>query len=331
MFGLIRIVLIGLPALLVALAPRRWLPIGMIVWFALPVLLYAAVMGVESVTHPAMEHPLQTAFYGFMIVSPLLVIPWLVVCLLGFGIGFVLRIFIGPARVPSAPAGGSPGTTRWSPPTATTPTAPAPPRQPGIAVPPPASAGPVESRVAPDGTIRIDLAAVEWSNTHWVMSPRVTDLTNGRIVLDLWGTDWDASADFPRPRCVQLGLRRYSHRGDWAITLDLGAETWQVLSEPGHRTPLPAESLAGIAMGLEAATTRADAFFAEVQAVAAQTAGGTRRGGLAAWRSALVILAGAVVAIGVLTYVVERFRTPPTVRIIPIPPMPSGAPSPGQR
>ncbi len=271
MFGLIRIVLIGLPALLVALAPRRWLSIGMIVWFALPVLLCAAVMGVESVTHPAMEHPLQTAFYGFTIVSPLLVIPWLAVCLVGFGIGFVLRLFIGPARVPPAPAGGSPGTTGWSP-----PTTPAPPRQPGIAVPPPASAGPVESWVAPDGTIRIDLAAVEWSNTHWVMSPRVTDLTNGRVVLDLWGTDWDASVDFPRPRCVQLSLRRYRHRGDWAITLDLGAETWQVMSEPGHRTPLPAESLAGIAMGLEAATTRADAFFAEVQVVAAQTAGGTR-------------------------------------------------------
>jgi hypothetical protein len=34
-------------------------------------------------------------------------------------------------------------------------------------------------------------------HTHWVNSPRVTEIATGRVLLDLWGTDWDAFVNFP--------------------------------------------------------------------------------------------------------------------------------------
>jgi hypothetical protein len=52
-------------------------------------------------------------------------------------------------------------------------------------------------RLSPDGTIRVEIEAAEWGNSHWVYSPRVIDVPTGRVVLDLWGTDWDATVDFP--------------------------------------------------------------------------------------------------------------------------------------
>jgi hypothetical protein len=58
----------------------------------------------------------------------------------------------------------------------------------------------------------VELEAVEWSNTHWARSPRVTEIATGRVLLDLWGTDWDAWPSFPRRQTVRLSLRRY-HRG----------------------------------------------------------------------------------------------------------------------
>ncbi len=54
-------------------------------------------------------------------------------------------------------------------------------------------------RVAPDGSLRIELEGAEWSNTHWVYSPRVVEVATGRVWLDLWGTDWDATVHFPGP------------------------------------------------------------------------------------------------------------------------------------
>jgi hypothetical protein len=92
---------------------------------------------------------------------------------------------------------------------------------------------------SPDHTVRVDLAAVEWSNSHWVESPRVTDLATGRVVLDLWNTDWDATVSFPRDRCVRLGFRRYRHAGALAVEIDLVRESYRVLFPSSDPPALP--------------------------------------------------------------------------------------------
>ena len=66
-------------------------------------------------------------------------------------------------------------------------------------------------RLSPDGSIRVELAAVEWSNTHWVARPGVIEVASGRILLDLWGTDWDAGGRF-RSSAVSRWMSALSFR-----------------------------------------------------------------------------------------------------------------------
>jgi hypothetical protein len=87
-------------------------------------------------------------------------------------------------------------------------------------------------RVAPDGSLRVELQWVEWSNSHWVRSPRVIEIATGRGLLDLWGTDWDASVSFPRARAVRLSFRRYHFGGHAEVELDLAPERY-ILFESG--------------------------------------------------------------------------------------------------
>lgn len=44
---------------------------------------------------------------------------------------------------------------------------------------------PVDVCISPDDSTRMELAAAEWGATQWVRSPRVTDLSSQRVVLDL--------------------------------------------------------------------------------------------------------------------------------------------------
>lgn len=115
---------------------------------------------------------------------------------------------------------------------------------------------PAYREISPDGTIRIDLDTKEWSNSHWVNSPRVIEIATGRVLLDLWGTDWDANVSFPRARIVHLFLRRYRRGGVLAVDLDLARETYQIVLETGHEGKRPEAPLQGLAAGLEAASAR---------------------------------------------------------------------------
>jgi hypothetical protein len=105
-------------------------------------------------------------------------------------------------------------------------------------------AGLVRRCVAPDGSLKVDLEGAEWSNSHWVYSPRVEEIASGRVWLDLWGSDWHASVSFPRARAVKLNLQRY-HAGGAAIDaeLDLGSEQYR-LRAPAHASSGPLSELA---------------------------------------------------------------------------------------
>jgi hypothetical protein len=151
---------------------------------------------------------------------------------------------------------------------------------------------PLGLRMAPDGSIRVELVAVEWSNSHWVNAPRVLEAASGRVLLDLWNTDWDAEVTFPCPRMVALQLRRYAAPTRvYFAELDLATDQFLLLE---ISVPPARGRTENLRPALERASRRA------VQ----RPAGGERplvRVGqkqkfMAAW-----ILAGAILAIAALT------------------------------
>jgi hypothetical protein len=168
-------------------------------------------------------------------------------------------------------------------------------------------------RIAPDGSLRIDLVAVEWSNSHWVHSPRVTEVATGRILLDLWNTDWDAEVIFPRERCVSLALRRYQSRIHLSADLDLARDRFTIHEYAAGTSTTG--SLSTLRPALEAASLRAVA--TRAQPVIAPSRIRPRQVGLA-----MSILIGALTAIAVLSFAVVRMTPSQPQKLTPLPVMP---------
>jgi hypothetical protein len=169
-------------------------------------------------------------------------------------------------------------------------------------------------RLSPDGSIRVELAAAEWSNTHWVNSPRVIDVASDRILLDLWGTDWDAEASFPIERCVALSLRRYHFGGGCQAMLYLAGDGFAIF-EDAPAPPIRG-SLAAIVPAIEAAARRSAA---QAPRGAART---LRRVGPRQLLVTLAILIGALAAIGAISFVVVTLTQEPPPKLSTVPEMP---------
>ncbi|MDO9362645.1 MAG: hypothetical protein Q7T60_06950 [Sphingopyxis sp.] len=191
-------------------------------------------------------------------------------------------------------------------------------RRPRADLPP----GPHYRHISPDGTIRIDTEAVEWGNSHWVLTPRVIDIMSGRVVLDLWNSDWDATISYPGNRRVALDFRRYHFSGDLAIELDLENDLYRITREPGATGEFPSGPLAEAADAMEASGRRV------AELAATQDHGrpiwnpNEPHGRFAAWRTALVIFIVAAVLIGVATALSLNFAPeakPVLIRAIPKP------------
>jgi hypothetical protein len=112
---------LGVPALIAVWAPRRWRVAALILWVVSPVILLLALGGVETMRNPA-EADFGKLLYGIALIGSLLGLPWLLACLIGFGLGSLLR------RKRPAPAAGSPASS--------------------AAIPGPAAASPVAARPA---------------------------------------------------------------------------------------------------------------------------------------------------------------------------------------
>jgi hypothetical protein len=167
--------------------------------------------------------------------------------------------------------------------------------------------------VAPDGSLLVQLAAAEWSNSHWVDAPRVTEIATGRILLDLWDGDWDASVTFPRSRTVALSMRRYHFGGGLSAEIDLDREICVITSNVGETEEVP---LAEIALGLEAAFQRFG--LAGVPLTRPPPPREKRGGG--SYKPALLILIGAGLAIAAATILTERLKPPPPAqKLTPMP------------
>lgn len=156
-------------------------------------------------------------------------------------------------------------------------------------------------RISPDGAIRVDSEAVEWGNSHWVHTPRVIDTASGRVLLDLWNTDWDATVSWSGPRRVSLDFSRYHFSGDLTIELDLANESYRITREPGGDAELPSGPLAEAASAMEASGRRVAAFAAGHGAARPVWDDG-KPGPFAALRTALVILVTAAVLIAAATW-----------------------------
>lgn len=162
-------------------------------------------------------------------------------------------------------------------------------------------------RVAPDGSLLVLIEATEWSNSHWVRSPCVVAVATSRVLLDLWGSDWDAVPGFPRPGAVWLGLRRYHYGGNAEVEIDLATGRFALSGRSGPLDELiPA---------LEAAARESAALAPPRQVRPRSTA---RR-----WLVALLILAAALAAIAAVTLATLHFRDePPPRKLDSVPPMP---------
>jgi hypothetical protein len=171
-------------------------------------------------------------------------------------------------------------------------------------------------RLAPDGSVRVELAAVEWSNTHWVNSPKVIDIASDQVLLDLWNTDWDAEVSFPYALTVALRLRRYRSPGAFYVELDLANDSFALFDE-SEGPPLQGK-LGGLVLALAKASDTASRR-ARPQGSVRRT---SPRVGKPQWLVAFVILGFALAAIAAISAVVYSLETPPVVKLTPLPKMP---------
>ncbi len=168
-------------------------------------------------------------------------------------------------------------------------------------------------RVAPDGSLLVDLQAVEWSNTHWVRSPRVIEIATGQALLDLWGTDWDAGVSFPRAQSVRLHFRRYHFGGGAEAEIDLAAERYTLFGRSGTTSG----PLATLPEALEEASRR-EAAETPPRPVVARSRPSVRN-----WLVAMLILVGAFALIATATALTLYFQPKPAAqKLDAIPPMP---------
>ncbi|MEO7323463.1 MAG: hypothetical protein ABIW82_01400 [Dokdonella sp.] len=174
-------------------------------------------------------------------------------------------------------------------------------------------------RISADGSSRVDLHSVEWSNSCWVNSPRVIEIASGRVALDLWNTDWDATVSFLDGSVVRLDMIRYRRGGNASLELDLAANTYRLhcVGRDGsadHSGDL--KSLADALSGLLVSS-------AEDQVQAGPTGASPRQDAppspLAAWRTAVLILVAAMIAIVLIGFIARQSDAPVRQKLDSVP------------
>jgi hypothetical protein len=107
---------------------------------------------------------------------------------------------------------------------------------------------PNDIHISPDGSIRIEILASERRASIWVLSPRVIDTRTGAVLLNFWGTNWDAAVSWPNADTAMLELRRFNFPGTYTVLIEPKAGTYTLVG--GGQPPQP---LAGLEQGIEAA------------------------------------------------------------------------------
>src|SRR5436305_1423134 len=101
---------------------------------------------------------------------------------------------------------------------------------------------PSDVEISPDGSLRIEYEETDYAMSHWVRSPRITEIRSGEVLLDLWGgTRWDGSVRFGDTGEVLLDLRRWPGSVDgFRVRINSRARTFSFTDLPGR----PLEPLA---------------------------------------------------------------------------------------
>lgn len=299
------LIMIAVP-LIVAAAMIVWRMHGrrqkiyLLVLALFPLLLMASLLMLGAIFSPSHDSGFSNLAFGVMLIGIFAVVPWMAACTLGFFLGALLRRSYPPpepvpAETPAAAETGAPLTPALS--------------RPEPALVPPDRPQPAHQEFSPDGSIRVDIQPVEWAQGQFAATPRVVRASDGQVLCDLLGSDWDAHVAYPREAYVWLGLRRYRAPGHMFVEFDLAADRYAIalnaLEEPDE------------AGALGDVTDRLEAWWEKASATALYRADKEHPvsvgpvGRFAAWRSALVILVGAIVAIVVLTWISVKYDVDP--------------------
>lgn len=264
-----------------------------------PAILMVAVLGIGALFSPAHDSPFSQFAFAVMLIGIFAAVPWLVVCALGFAIGYAVRRKYPPAELAPVPS---------SAPSALAAEAAAVPVVLTPRIAPVDVKEPAHREFSPDGSIRVDIHPVEWASSQFAATPRVVRVADGQVLCNLLGTDWDAHVSYPREAYVWLGLRRYRSPGHLFVEFDLAADRYRIalssLEEPDEEGALRDVS-DRLELWWEKASTAAIGRGDKEHPVSVPP------GRFAAWRTALVILIGAVIAIAGLTWLSLRYDIDP--------------------
>ena len=288
MWSLVIIAAVSVPLLSAAVAPRRWLKRSMALAFIFPVILYFGIIVWELLTRPPEAGALGLAFSGFGLVSAVLTIPWLVICLVGFGIGFAIRRILRGNRDQEAPLASA--------------------------------ATAAQSVTSPESEIATDMA--HWRSVHIGFAHDGLKIGD----VDVWTYEWRAVAGsllrlahpaYPRQihtyRLFEAGDEGKSTRfaaselsngvwGFYVATSDMVSDLAEVVEEA--RAPNEALSLVSIR---------------DKNAIHRAVIRSTPR---ARWRIGLLMLIGTFIAIAVAAHRVARYSPVPAQKLTPMPAMP---------
>ncbi len=230
-----------IPAVYLVLAGRGRFGRAAILWLLWPVVLYCGIFIWEVVGLGHAPVSLSNFMLGFSLLSAILILPWLLVSAVVLGLTFAVRTVFrrAPPPVVEVPRPEPPATEHVFPRVGDHR------RMPWEA----------HREDHADGTIAVEFEPIEWYNQLWLSPPRVTDLTTGRIILDLWNQDWDARVAYPGPRQVILDCSRFTGAGVKAI-LDLETNRYRLLELRCVPGPFAWEPLDRVAQGFEDASIR---------------------------------------------------------------------------
>lgn len=287
---IVGIFLTGLGAMILSRIRQGWLIPTILLWLFAPAILMALILAFGTLASPASGSGAYNLAFGVMLIGVIILVPWMAIA----GVGIAIGLFLRRKRQPE------------------TPISPAPSAVPAATLPP----TPHFTQTSPDGSIRIEIQPVEWARDQFVHTPRITETATGRVLCDLLGTDWDVNLSYPRDRTIWLGLRRYSAPGHLFADFDLDANRYRIalgsLDTPDEEGPI-----GDISDRLETWWKRAAAN-ARVE-VTKEGPNAPTPGPFAAWRTAFVILIGALIAIAGLTYMSVTYNIDP-------PKLPHGVP-----
>jgi hypothetical protein len=313
--GILAALFAGVSAIIVSRARQKWLVRTIVLWLLAPAIPMAVILVLGTAVSSAPGTGFYNLAFAVMLIGSIILVPWVVLGGIGVAIGLALR-----RRRPPEPEVVTPSVLQANLPVKTSVVVPS--MQPSSLTLPqtflaPDAPKPHFSQTSPDGSIRVDIEPVEWASSQFVHTPRVIEVATGRVLCDLLDSDWEANTAFPRERYVWLGLRRYRSPGYLFAEFDLDADRYRIALN-SLEAPDEEGALADISGRLEHWWQRATAI-AAAQAPKAQPV--IPPGPFAAWRTALVILIGALVAIGVLTYVSVTYN-------VDVPHLPVRAPMP---